>query len=40
MDEYLISYPQKNVRESTEKLLGSLFKKGKDDVIEGMKFKR
>jgi hypothetical protein len=28
VDEYLINYPQENVRKSTEKLLASLFRKG------------
>lgn len=28
VDDYLINYPQENVRRSTEKLLASLFRKG------------
>lgn len=28
VDDYLINYPQANVRKSTEKLLTSLFRKG------------
>lgn len=33
VDEYLINYPQENVRKSTEKLLASLFRKGIPDYL-------
>lgn len=34
VDEYLINYPQKNVRESTLKLITSLFRKGTFQAIQ------